>query len=155
MFQIWPLPLKTPLSLTLACQWALAASSLLSSSCFIPALLLAASLCPSPTLATLPKRHEDCALAQTTLNSLLKLERIMLLSLSVHSLPLARPLALSLESARISRRSWRSLLPSWTVPITDNYYLTERNTILLFYNFDFKTEVKTNVGKNMMFFYHL
>ena len=70
MFQIWPLPLKTPLSLTLACQWALAASSLLSSSCFIPALLLAASLCPSPTLATLPNRQDDCALAHTTFNSL-------------------------------------------------------------------------------------
>ena len=35
------------------------------------------------------------------------------------------------------------------------YDLTQRKTIFLFYNFDFKTEIKTNVGNNMMFFDYL
>ena len=49
--------------------------------CFMSAFLLAVSPCTSPTLATLPEREEDSVIARTTLKSLLRLERIMLLSL--------------------------------------------------------------------------
>ena len=105
--------LCSPLPSTLAAQWALLDASLLSFSCLAHARLLAACLWPSPSLDTFPSKQADTALADTKLSSLLKSWRMRLLSHSSPSLPRARPLALSLESARHSRRWWRSLLVSW------------------------------------------
>ena len=72
----FPLPLNTPLPTTFTAQCALLESSLLSSSRLNQALLLAANLCPSPTLATLPIKQAELALAAVTLSSLLNSDRI-------------------------------------------------------------------------------
>ena len=81
-------------------------------------LNLAAPLWPSLTLATLPRRQEDWALAPTVLSSFLSCERKMIPSLSIPSLPPARPIALSLQSASVIKRACIYLFPSWTVPMT-------------------------------------
>ena len=76
------------------------------------AVLLAERLCPSPSLATLPRRQSDCALPPAMRNSLLRFKSMTLLSCSIHFVPLAKPLALSFQSANISSREWRYLLLS-------------------------------------------
>ena len=62
----FPLPLKIPLLCTFATQCALLSSSLLSSSLLVQDLLWAACLCSSPTLATLPSRQAEYALASSS-----------------------------------------------------------------------------------------
>jgi hypothetical protein len=73
----FPLPLKTLLPTTFTAYCALMESPLLSSSRLNLALLLAANLYPSPTLATLPIKQAEFALAAVTLSSLLNSDRNM------------------------------------------------------------------------------
>ena len=111
-------PRFTPLPWTWARQWALLSSCSLSSSLRAHALLLAAPLWASPTLASLPKRQPEFALAAVVDRVRRYPDRIWARSFSVASRPLAKPSAATLWSARRSSRSWRSLLASCQAPNT-------------------------------------
>ena len=109
-------PRFTPLPWTWARQWALLSSCSLSSSLRAHALLLAAPLWASPTLASLPKRQPEFALAAVVDRVRRYPDRIWARSFSVASRPLAKPSAATLWSARTSSRLCRSLLASCPAP---------------------------------------